>query len=125
MYIKYFQLLFTAHYTHQNCVRVVPPEDGQVMPEKVEALSFNKVKVIVNCIKLVLVIKLISKLYSPFLKYDVLTTRTPSKAYSSLLLFRSSKSSPASRKGRVLTQVCRKLYKSFPTSVSMDLNQIF
>jgi hypothetical protein len=23
----------TAHNSHQTCVRVVPPEDGQVMPE--------------------------------------------------------------------------------------------
>jgi hypothetical protein len=42
-------------YTRQNCVGVVPPEDGQVMSET-EALSFNKVDVIV-CIKLVPVIK--------------------------------------------------------------------
>jgi hypothetical protein len=48
----------TARYTHQNCVRVVTPEDGQVMPETCEALSFNKVKVNVKCIKLVRVIKL-------------------------------------------------------------------
>jgi hypothetical protein len=45
-------------YTHQNCVRVVPPEDGQVMPKHVEALSFNKLKVNVKCIKLVRVVKL-------------------------------------------------------------------
>jgi hypothetical protein len=33
MYIKYHLLIFAEHYTNQNCVRVVPPEDGQVMPE--------------------------------------------------------------------------------------------
>jgi hypothetical protein len=35
----------------------VPPEDGQVMTETVEALSFNKVKLNVNCTKLVRVVK--------------------------------------------------------------------
>jgi hypothetical protein len=40
MYIKYFQLLFTARYTHQDCVRVVPPDDGQVMPETRRGFEF-------------------------------------------------------------------------------------
>jgi hypothetical protein len=40
MFIKYFQLLFTARYTHQNCVSVVPLEDGQVMPETYQAFEF-------------------------------------------------------------------------------------
>jgi hypothetical protein len=35
----------TAHNSHQFCVRVVPPEDGQVMPKHVEKLNINKVKV--------------------------------------------------------------------------------
>jgi hypothetical protein len=30
----------TARYTHQNCVRVVPPEDGQVMPETCRGVEF-------------------------------------------------------------------------------------
>jgi hypothetical protein len=30
----------TAHYTHQNCVRVVPPEDGQMMPETCRGFEF-------------------------------------------------------------------------------------
>jgi hypothetical protein len=30
----------TACYTHQNCVRVVPPEDGQVMPETCRGFEF-------------------------------------------------------------------------------------
>jgi hypothetical protein len=30
----------TARYTHQNCVRVVPPEDGQVMPETYRGFVF-------------------------------------------------------------------------------------
>jgi hypothetical protein len=30
----------TARYTHQNCVRVVPPEDGQVMPETCRGFEF-------------------------------------------------------------------------------------
>jgi hypothetical protein len=34
------QALFTAPYTHQNCVRVVPPEDGQVMPETCRGFEF-------------------------------------------------------------------------------------
>jgi hypothetical protein len=48
----------TALHTHQNCVGVMPPEDGQVMPEHVEALSFNKVKVIEKCVTLMRVVKL-------------------------------------------------------------------
>jgi hypothetical protein len=36
----------------------VPPEDGKVMLKHVEALSFNKVQVIMKCIKLVRFIKL-------------------------------------------------------------------
>jgi hypothetical protein len=50
-----------ARYTHQNCVRVVPPEGGKggkCCPKHVEVLRFNKVKVIVNCINLVCVVKL-------------------------------------------------------------------
>jgi hypothetical protein len=43
----------TARYSHQRCVRVVSPEDGQLGPKHVEALTFNKVKVTVKCIKLV------------------------------------------------------------------------
>jgi hypothetical protein len=30
----------TARYTHQNCVRVVVPEDGQVMPETCRGFEF-------------------------------------------------------------------------------------
>jgi hypothetical protein len=40
MYIKYFELLLTARYIHQNCVCVVPPEDGQVMPETCRGFDF-------------------------------------------------------------------------------------
>jgi hypothetical protein len=60
VYNKYLWLLFTARYTHQSCVRAVPPEDGQVVPETCQGFEFNtrKLKVIVKCIKLVRVIKL-------------------------------------------------------------------
>jgi hypothetical protein len=40
MYIKYFELLFAARYTHRNCVRVVPAKDGQVMPETCRGFEF-------------------------------------------------------------------------------------
>jgi hypothetical protein len=30
----------TAHYTHQNFVCVVPPEDGQVMPKTCRGFEF-------------------------------------------------------------------------------------
>jgi hypothetical protein len=30
----------TARYAHPNCVRVVPPEDGQVMPETCRGFEF-------------------------------------------------------------------------------------
>jgi hypothetical protein len=30
----------TARYTHRNCVRVVPPEDGQVMLETCRGFEF-------------------------------------------------------------------------------------
>jgi hypothetical protein len=30
----------TACYTHQNCVHVMPPEDGQVMPETCRGFEF-------------------------------------------------------------------------------------
>jgi hypothetical protein len=30
----------TAYCTHQNCVRVQPPEDGQVVPEKCRGFEF-------------------------------------------------------------------------------------
>jgi hypothetical protein len=31
----------TLHYTHQNCVRVVHREDGQVMPETCRGFEFE------------------------------------------------------------------------------------
>jgi hypothetical protein len=40
MYIKYFWVLFTARYNHQKCVRVVPVEVGQVMPEACRGFEF-------------------------------------------------------------------------------------
>jgi hypothetical protein len=33
----------TAHNSHQICIRVVPPGDGQVMPEHVETFKLSKV----------------------------------------------------------------------------------
>jgi hypothetical protein len=40
IYIKYVKLLFTARYPHQNSVRAVPPEDGQVLPETCRGFEF-------------------------------------------------------------------------------------
>jgi hypothetical protein len=41
----------TAHNTHQNCVCVVPPEDGQVMPETCRGFKTRiKVKVTLKCV---------------------------------------------------------------------------
>jgi hypothetical protein len=40
MYIKYFKLLLTAPYTHQNYVRVVPSENGQVIPATCRGFEF-------------------------------------------------------------------------------------
>jgi hypothetical protein len=40
LYIKYFQLLFTARCTHQNCVSVVHSEDEQEMPETCPGFEF-------------------------------------------------------------------------------------
>jgi hypothetical protein len=31
----------TARYTHQNSVRVVPPEDGQVIPETCRGFQYE------------------------------------------------------------------------------------
>jgi hypothetical protein len=41
VYIKYFELSFTTCYTHQNFVRVVPPEGGQVMPKTCRGCEFE------------------------------------------------------------------------------------
>jgi hypothetical protein len=48
-------LSISAHNSHQTCVCVVPPEDGQKCPKHVETVNLNKVKSEV-CIKLVLLI---------------------------------------------------------------------
>jgi hypothetical protein len=40
MHINYFKLLFTPRYTNQNCVRVVPADDGQVMPKTCRGFEF-------------------------------------------------------------------------------------
>jgi hypothetical protein len=41
----------TAHNTHQNCVCVLPPDDGQVMPETCRGFKTRiKVKVKVKCV---------------------------------------------------------------------------
>jgi hypothetical protein len=56
MYLHDMNLLsVSAHNSHQPCVCVVPPEDGQVMPETCRDVNLNKVKSEV-CIKLVLLI---------------------------------------------------------------------
>jgi hypothetical protein len=47
-----------SHHSHQFCARVVPPEDGQVMPETCRdgehQLSVNESEV---CIKLVVLLR--------------------------------------------------------------------
>jgi hypothetical protein len=50
-------LLFPAHNSHQTCVRVVSPEDGQVMPETCRDFEPQKsVSESEVCIKLVVLI---------------------------------------------------------------------